>query len=180
LTRFLLLSSTGPELWEYIKKDNGYTTRDTLARLTQLDNNSIDSFLVADDSAMHLEAVLREHGPVLLSIRVTEDLLADDLVSYVGTKHTMAVDWLGAPLLHDVVVVGVRAVSPGGGTKRFLVQSWWETKQFLEVDVVYLRLCGAKATYIKSRDFMVWPEGLPLIHGRFVESVLGGRDTTGV
>ena len=76
-----------------------------------------------------------------------------------------------------MTLVGVRDLP--GGTKRFLVQNWWDKKQLLEVDCAYLHHCGAEASYITSRAFTAWPAAYPTTHGRCINSAFGGKETYG-
>lgn len=34
----------------------------------------------------------------------------------------------------------------------FLLQNWWKSKQFIEVDAVYLKACSAFVTFVTTRQ----------------------------
>ena len=184
LTAFALSTRTPEELWDFIEKDAGGSSRDALPLLTGLkDGTDIAYFQVLNDSADQLDAVLRDHGPVLMSrVKVTQSLF--DTTSQTATRfsltgivHPFQMDPTTGVPLHAMTLVGVRTLHDG--TKRFLLQNWWIKKQFLEVDCAYLQHCGAEASYITSRGFTAWPASYPTTHGRCVESAFGGKETSG-
>jgi hypothetical protein len=107
------------------------------------------------------EALLREHGPLLLSafpvcddfgtdnrlvfdLSVCNQSTPDGRPAFVGCDH-IALDgrlvYAGdsgarCPNFHAMLVVGVRGE---GASRRFLVQNWWRRQQFLEISQEYLQ-----------------------------------------
>lgn len=47
-----------------------------------------------------------------------------------------------------MVLIGTRVDSKL--SCRFLLQNWWEMKQFVEVDVDYLKKCGATLYFVNT------------------------------
>ena len=58
---------------------------------------------------------------------------------------------------HAMVIVGHRweSQSNAKGTLRLLVQNWWETKQFVEMDLAYLAACNAFVTFVETKQKLV-------------------------
>lgn len=160
MAKYFAQTMPGPHLWDMLSARHGRCKYDCLAHMTQLDNNGLESFLVGDGSAIHLNAVLRKHGPVLLKLQATRNLSADGGVGGVGGVGDVSdVLWEedGTPVMHSMVIVGSRVIGADEADIRFLAQCWLPRPQFMEVDCVYLRTCHAHATYIKDKTFVSWP-----------------------
>jgi hypothetical protein len=147
------LSGTIPmlDITKYIK--NNFTPK-------QLEKYVFDD--VGDDSALFLENILQrnsiiinggeqydemylKYGPGLVSrFRVHEDFAQVDIHQHhgkpAGTKN------LG---FHSMALVGFRN-DHRTKKKYYLLQNWWEEKQFVEVDEEYLKYSGAIVYFIET------------------------------
>jgi hypothetical protein len=93
-------------------------------------------------SAKHdLASSLLQYGPGLVSGFKVEKKFNSDKWKHIGTQK---IDSTG---LHAMVLVGFR--KQGNGI-RYLLQNWWKTKPFIEVDADYLESCGAIAHFMKT------------------------------
>jgi hypothetical protein len=59
-----------------------------------------------------------------------------------------------------------------------LVQNWWDTSQFVEMTVDFLKAREANVSFIMCDRTVEWPRAYSTIDGTAIES-LGGRETTG-
>ena len=54
-------------------------------------------------------------------------------------------------------------------TRYFLLQNFWQTKQFVEVDEEYIESCRARVAFVKTPQIKIlW--GLPITSGKYAES----------
>ncbi|KAI8899569.1 hypothetical protein BC833DRAFT_656925 [Globomyces pollinis-pini] len=122
------------------------------------------------DSLDFLENILKERPDseniVTLSNKVLADTEMDKLVKSYGpglvsgfcvAKDFVGTDWqhLGKYKVekfegrHAMVLVGYRIVD---GKKRYLLQNWWKSKPYVEVDVDYLLSSRATIHFIKEKQ----------------------------
>ncbi len=175
LTRYALFHGSPEDIWGFVKGTLGVNSRDALRFWTGSSSGDLRYFQVEDRSAAELESCLRTHGPGLLSqVRVTDTLLDGVSFCLTGREGHSLQQWR-----HTMVLVGVRTSSTGS---RFLVQNWWDHKQFVEVDWCYLCHCEAEVTFLLHRDNLSWPEwGTSVAKGGpFVKSSFGALETFGV
>ena len=94
-----------------------------------------------------IEQRLREYGPILISyFEVHEDFEAVDRCIYHG-------DHVGALRGgHSMLIIGVRIEN---NRKYFLLQNWWQRKQFIEVDGEYLISCNAEFHYVRTPQLSI-------------------------
>jgi len=67
--------------------------------------------------------------------------------------------------LHAMALVGHRQKN---GLQYFLLQNWWKTKQFIEVDTDYLERSGATVYFVKTPQTQI-PNTFPTHSGRYFE-----------
>jgi hypothetical protein len=77
-----------------------------------------------------LDILLKSYGPGLVSgFAVAQDFIGDDW-QHLGKYKVEKFEGR-----HAMVLVGYRIVD---GKKRYLLQNWWKTKPYVEVDIGYL------------------------------------------
>lgn len=64
-----------------------------------------------------------------------------------------------------MTLVGHRVAA---GTSFFLLQNWWEKKQFVEVDANYLKASGAYFTFIETPQTAI-PSSFSYTYGKYHE-----------
>ena len=85
---------------------------------------------------------LKQFGPALVSgFVVTENFLEAKIHEHLGQDNSTEVG------LHSMVLVGHRKES---GQDRFLLQSWWSDKSFIEVDADYLAAQRASLVFVQA------------------------------
>lgn len=98
------------------------------------------------------------YGPGLVSgFKVFDDFLTEGKYSYIGQPHghryrprdRISDEVGGYTETHSMVAVGYREAN---GTKYFLLQNWWQNKQFVEVDKEYLTRCGGVMYFITTPE----------------------------
>eukprot|EP00039_Didymoeca_costata_P025900 m.14497 g.14497 ORF g.14497 m.14497 type:complete len:110 (-) comp5110_c0_seq2:152-481(-) len=70
--------------------------------------------------------------------------------------------------IHAMVLIGARKSE---GKHYFLLQNWWKTKQFVEVDEEYLEYSQATVYFIKTPQTAI-PSKLPVNSGHFFETAV--------
>ncbi|CAE7220362.1 unnamed protein product [Symbiodinium necroappetens] len=87
---------------------------------------------------------LKQFGPALVSgFMVTENFLEAKIHEHLGQDNSTEVG------LHSMVLVGHRKES---GQDRFLLQSWWSDKSFIEVDADYLAAQQASLVFVQAEQ----------------------------
>ncbi|CAE7796968.1 unnamed protein product [Symbiodinium sp. KB8] len=99
---------------------------------------------LADYIRKHRTARELEFGPALVSgFVVTENFLEAKIHEHLGQDNSTEVG------LHSMVLVGHRKES---GQDRFLLQSWWSDKSFIEVDADYLAAQQASLVFVQAEQ----------------------------
>jgi hypothetical protein len=127
-----------------IFEDSGGNSLQILERILHA-NSMLIAASCEEINARHIE----KYGPGLVSaFRIHEDFMSTSKLSFVGKP-------VGAYLgLHAMVLIGVRESRSG---KRFLLQNWWRTCQFVEVDLDYLRACRAQISFVETPQTSIPP-----------------------
>lgn len=102
-----------------------------------------------NDNDDEIEKHLKKYGPGLITGFLVESHFHTHQISHQGYYHTPA---LGS---HSMVLVGVRKEH---GKTWILIQNWWMTKQFCEIDSAYFEMSNASILFCKgdiSRDQFV-------------------------
>jgi hypothetical protein len=68
--------------------------------------------------------------------------------------------------MHAMVLVGHRR---SDGKDVYLLQNWWEDKQFVEVSAEYLEACRATVTFVETPQTAI-PEEFPATFAEFAET----------
>eukprot|EP00300_Choanocystis_sp_HF-7_P028211 c33648_g1_i1.p1 GENE.c33648_g1_i1~~c33648_g1_i1.p1 ORF type:complete len:273 (+),score=25.49 c33648_g1_i1:3-821(+) len=112
------------------------------------------------------EIFLREHGPCLVSqFMVYDEFARSPQLEFCGVPDSRANE-VGR---HAMVLVGTRVDE--GGTRHFLLQNWWASKQFIDVDETYLdHCCNALVYYVGTPQHRI-PERFPVHFSNFVHNV---------
>jgi hypothetical protein len=89
-------------------------------------------------------AFMIEYGPAMVSrFCIREEFLENDIFKYHGKPRGYSKG------LHSMLLIGVRT-DEENQKKIFLLQNWWEDKQFVECCETYLTDCRAEAVFVKN------------------------------
>ena len=169
LTWFMVMVADANWLWEYIRSGMCPMPEHVLEKLSGV----TPTVLVAD--ALNLTVALINACPVILcGVEVTKALLDPRRSRLSGTDAHLerVVDSEGCPRLHSMVIVGYR-FDEEDGKPWFLVQNCFPKKQFLEVDIDYIRGCNARVLQL-SEPFLTLPKGIPSTSEKCVVSSFVG------
>lgn len=93
------------------------------------------------------EKHMKQYGPALVSqFKVHEDFHKADKSFYHEKPQGV---YKG---LHSMVLVGSRQEN---GKNYFLLQNWWKTMQFVEVDEEYSKKCGAIVSFVENPQTII-------------------------
>lgn len=105
------------------------------------------------------------------TVQTHAGLLDPKQLVHVGPCHEPA---LGS---HSVLVVGWRQEKgAGSGNVRLLVQNWWHSKQFFEVDVEYLASRGAHLTWVIGGAMASVASHFRMVHAIAAQCTMMGDD----
>lgn len=91
-----------------------------------------------------VRADLETYGPALVHcFRVHPEFLHHNTWQYVGKPMKKHIGH------HAMLMIGIR--TDVAGKSRFLLQNWWKTSQFVEVDVDYLEYCHASVAFVDGQ-----------------------------
>jgi hypothetical protein len=142
MTGFVLKKFEGTEIIVTLIFQKSFPSKVMLARFGAVKDVAIDR--ITKESLMST-------GPLLVSqFRVSSDFRNPEISSHsVGfwrwLKSRLSI-WLGR---HAMVLVGVRLE---GSEVCFLLQNWWQQKQFVELTADYLKASGAAIHSFDSRE----------------------------
>ncbi len=127
-------------LKNHIFSNSGGHSVEFLRNLLHLPNHEM--FEKPDVKSNEIPEMMKKYGPCLVSSMEIWSCFYD----YSKQIH------LGNPLgmmtgHHSVIICGYRFE---GNEIRYLLQNWWISKVFIEVNADYLRACGAILTFCKS------------------------------
>lgn len=152
------------DLGKYIFQDVGGSSQKMLEHIL-----TPDSIVAAEATRYVDKARLLEVGPLLVSgFKVYNDFFEGDASSLSGKPKG---DFRG---LHAMVLIGVR-VDDVSGVKKFLLQNWWPKKQFVEMDEIYLKCCGATLYYVETPQTHI-PAAFPRTLSMFAEMEILDKD----
>ena len=152
------------ELRRHIFDGLGGESKDILERFLK----SEIAFKAEDVSCID-SSVLKEFGPALLSrFHVYEHFQTKGKISFMEEDRKNFGEFKG---FHSMLLIGVRSEigSDGAVKKIFLLQNWWEDKQFVECSDRYLRLCRAEAVFVTEPDAFI--DTLPTVNGIYAEAL---------
>ena len=157
MTALILKTFDGPAMENYIFRDFGGSSQQALKNILQ------PGSIVSAGSKELAPELLSKYGPALVSnFKVHEDFLDRNVHEHYGQPIGDIEGMLAMAL------VGSRC-DPKTGNVFFLLQNWWSTKQFVEVDLEYLEACGATLYYVKTPQFGV-PETFPTHTGHIMQT----------
>eukprot|EP01127_Copromyxa_protea_P011319 TRINITY_DN283_c0_g1_i15.p1 TRINITY_DN283_c0_g1~~TRINITY_DN283_c0_g1_i15.p1 ORF type:complete len:325 (+),score=56.83 TRINITY_DN283_c0_g1_i15:181-1155(+) len=106
-------------------------------------------------------SLFRDLGPALVSkFKVHEDFMKASVHHHYGKPSGKFIGY------HAMTFVGHRLSD--NGTSYFLLQNWWEKKQFVEVDADYLKASGAYFTFIETPQTGI-PDTFSYTYGKYHE-----------
>lgn len=141
LSRFMRNFYDAKALHEYIMKDEGDTFHAALDKLLEGDYDVPEEF-----GSMGFDGYvskLKEHGPAIVKMFVGDDFKRAKQYKYEGKPQYADNEREGhAMLLVGVIRVGEDADSVDGTDLYFILQNFWQHKQFVMVRRDYFRACS--------------------------------------
>jgi hypothetical protein len=144
------------ELGKHICNDEGDSSRILLGKIL-----TPKSIIVTSKEVCY-EEDLKAYGPAL----VTHFVVHEDFEDTTVHRHH------GRPVgetkgMHCMVLIGCRT-DEASGRKLYLLQNWWESKQFVEVDAEYLEQCGVTVFFVETPQTCI-PDVFPTTVATYVE-----------
>lgn len=146
MAEYLKKFMSGDRLYQHIWNNKGGDSFDFLENILKErpESESIVSLSNKVLAETEMDSLLKSYGPALVS-------------GFAVAKAFTGTDWqhLGKYKVekfegrHAMVLVGYRVVD---GKKRYLLQNWWKSKAYIEVDVDYLLSSKATIHFIKERQ----------------------------
>ncbi|KAI8898807.1 hypothetical protein BC833DRAFT_588216 [Globomyces pollinis-pini] len=146
MAEYLKKYMPGTHLYEQIWNDKGSDSWEFLRSILKKRPKSKQIISLVNESLAQTDmgALLQEHGPALVSgFCVTEEFITENW-QHLGEHNEE--NFKGR---HAMVLVGYREVD---GNKRYLLQNWWKTKAYVEVDVDYLLSSDTTIHFIKEKQ----------------------------
>jgi hypothetical protein len=144
MTDYLKKFMPGHILYEHIWNDKGGDSWSFFRHILKERLNS-EKWISLMDSALHaadLPDLLSTHGPALISgFSVTREFTGEDW-QHIGRNNSERFEGL-----HAMILVGYRVED---GKNRYLLQNWWKSKPYVEVDAEYLESSEAILRFIKE------------------------------
>jgi hypothetical protein len=141
LTAFLLKWFDGERFWRFVHDNNGGDSVWFLKQLGGLDGRDLLEMLASSPDEGTVVRHLHAHGPALIATFETfEGFGGHTTHSFVGADYRQSAG------LHSMAMVGYRRDDAGG--VRFLVQNWWQSKQFFECDLAFLASRRARLVWV--------------------------------
>ena len=145
MAEYLKKYMPGDRLYQHIWNNKGGDSLDFLENILK-EKPGVDGIASRQTDTLcndDLDALLKSYGPGLVS-------------GFAVAKDFIGTDWqhLGKYLekcegRHAMVLVGYRIAD---GKKRYLLQNWWKSKPYVEVDVEYLLSSKAAIHFIKEKQ----------------------------
>jgi len=146
---------TSLELGKHIFNDEGGSSKEFLEYI--LEPNSV----IVVSSIMGSADFFDKYGVGLVSgFQVHADFYNGSVHRHYGKPWG---NFIGS---HAMALVGHR--KDKNGTQFFLLQNWWKSKQFVELDESYLENCGASVYFVKTPQTTI-PGNFSKHYGRFFE-----------
>lgn len=135
LTAYVLKSFHGEKLWKYVYDDEGALSKYFLQEIAGLNEAELFDVTAKAIEAPAIVERLETYGPALVMQFAV-------FGGFGGVSHShIGPDTRASCGQHAMVIVGWRTGTDG--TSVFLVQNWYEEKQFFECDIEFLRSRGA-------------------------------------
>jgi len=162
ISRLIHDTFSAQQLEDHIFKDHGGSSETMLRYI--LEPGSIVSSRIDD-----IEKRLREFGPLLVSrFTVHSDFTKGNIHMHHGKPvHINAQHQFGGKGLHAMILIGARTDQKG--KKLFLLQNWWKSKQFIEVDEEYLKHSFPTLYYVETPQRSI-PDKFPVDFAKFAEN----------
>ena len=136
----------GDSLYQHFWENKGGDSLDFLENILE-QKPGVDGIASRQTDTLHnddLDILLKSYGPGLVSgFAVAQDFIGDDW-QHLGKYKVEKFEGR-----HAMVLVGYRIVD---GKKRYLLQNWWKTKPYVEVDVDYLLSSKVTIHFIKEKQ----------------------------
>jgi len=165
IVKYLRQEMGAPELRNHVVYGFGESSLVFLQHLFPA--SSLDSFKTVQVSDPDVPQYLEDHGPALVtSFGVRADFRDEKTNVHLRSSEG---DVEGN---HALLMIGYRREKD---ELRFLLQNWWASKPFVEVNALYLAGCGAQLTFSTAPRLEI-PASFTLSTKRHVESVHDVRE----
>jgi hypothetical protein len=156
LLKYVKEHFTADQLREHVFKNEGGDSIGFLKSILQP-----DPILVTSAMSTHVE-LYNQHGPGLVSrFELHEDFWDSSKRHHYGKSTGKCIG------NHAMAFVGHRS-DKVKNKSYFLLQNWWQKKQFVEVDEEYLKHSGAIVTFIETPQTHI-PDNFSIHYGKFYE-----------
>jgi hypothetical protein len=157
ISRLIHDTFSAKELASHIFDDEGGSSRIMLQRI--LMPNSV----IISSSTDECTEKLKTFGPALVAqFSVHEDFEDRSIHRHHGQPVGEAKG------MHCMVLIGCRT-DAASGKQFFLLQNWWKSKQFVEVDAEYIEQCGAVLFFVKTPQTCI-PDVFPTTTAKYAEN----------
>lgn len=145
MAEYLKKYMPGDSLYEHIWNNKGGDSFDFLENILKEKPKAGNIYHCSNLNDLdNMDELLRQFGPGLVSgFHVAENFASPEW-QHVGEYNVEKFEGR-----HAMVLVGYRIVD---GKKRYLLQNWWKTKPYVEVDVDYLLSSDAIIHFIKEKQ----------------------------
>jgi hypothetical protein len=144
IAEYLKMYMPGDKLYEHIWNNKGGDSLDFLENILKEIPDPANMVSLAKEALVNsdMDALLKSYGPGLVSGFAVAEHFTSPEWQHIG-KYSVN-KFKGR---HAMVLVGSRVVD---GMKRYLLQNWWKSKPYLEVDVAYLLSSKATIHFVKE------------------------------
>ena len=150
MTKYLKQNMPGTNLYSHIWENKGGDSFDFLEKILfeKLPAKNIIDFSPSRLDKAKLCKQLVRHGPALVSgFRVSENFKDKDQWCHTGKQPD---DFSG---MHAMLLVGYRKFKEHGTEKtHYLLQNWWKSKAYVEVDIDFLISSKATVRFITKKQ----------------------------
>ena len=146
MAEYLKKYMPGDSLYQHIWDNKGGDSLDFFKNILKErpDSENIVTLSNRVLAETEMDKLLKSYGPGLVSgFRVAKAFIGEDW-QHLGKYNVEKFEGR-----HAMVLVGFRSVD---GKKRYLLQNWWKSKPYVEVDVDYLLSSEATIHFIKEKQ----------------------------
>jgi hypothetical protein len=112
---------------------------------------------------------MNKYGPALVScFRVHEDFNDLNVLTHKGITKG---EYVG---LHSMLIIGYRHDAENN-KDYFLLQNWWTSKQFIEIDLAYLKACKPLIYFVETPQYDI-PDKFVVNYSNYVENDLDKKE----
>jgi hypothetical protein len=152
MTKYMTHHMAATQLYNHIWENRGGDSFDFLQKILY-DKLAFDDVILYSGRELlenaNLYRNLETYGPALVSgFRVSEEFKETDLWHHTGKQ---ADSFVG---MHAMLLIGYRKFENEDGTMmiQYLLQNWWKSKAYIEVDIDFLASSGCYVRFITKKQ----------------------------